>query len=63
MPQCRKSGSVDSDPTTWGPDAVVCDPWHDMGKVYPASEIQTRMFRGYNNVRGPLRPESIWRAE
>lgn len=61
LPQCRPNGSVDSDPTTWGPDAVVCDPWHDSGKVYAATELQTKMFRGYHNFSGFLQPASIWR--
>lgn len=26
---------------TWGPDAVVCDPW--MGKAYPCGEMQTNL--------------------
>lgn len=26
---------------TWGPDAVVCDPW--MGKAYPCSAMQTHL--------------------
>lgn len=34
----------DSDPadsTTWGPNAVICDPW--AGKVYPACDFATNM--------------------
>jgi len=61
MPACRTKGSIDTDPSTWGPDAVICDPWHDMGKVYPAKEIETKMFRGYNNFKGTFEPVSIWR--
>jgi len=33
----RVSGSDDTDPGTWGPAAIVCDPWK--GKVYPPSMI------------------------
>jgi hypothetical protein len=62
-PQSRLWGTRDRDPSTWGPDAVVCDPWHDLGKVYPATGIQTQMFRGYNNVAGTLRPVSLWRID
>jgi len=69
---CNLFPSIDKDPTSWGPDAVVCDPWHDGGKAYPATEIQAKMFRGYvrvNNmnqpapVRGAVQPASIWRIE
>lgn len=57
----RVRASADSDPSTWGADAVVCDPWHDYGKVYPAADIETRMFRGYSGYSGPIRPHSIFR--
>src|SRR5262249_37753580 len=33
----RKSDSLDYNPSTWGLDAIVCDPWHDGGKAYYAS--------------------------
>ncbi|MEX2175484.1 MAG: hypothetical protein WD872_14065 [Pirellulaceae bacterium] len=67
-PKSNKNGSTDSDPSTWGPDAVVCDPWHDYGKAYPAAEIEQRMFRGYqspqqNPIGGTIFPTSIWRSE
>ena len=37
----RAEGSNPSKPETWGPDAVVCDPWSD--KVYPAIEIPSKL--------------------
>lgn len=58
----RREGSNDSDPSTWGPDAVVIDPWHDRGKVYPAAELQTKGFRGYHNFSGQLQPKSVLRV-
>ncbi len=63
LPQSHVNGSTDTDPATWGPDAVICDPWHNGGKVYPARDIEKEMFRGYNNYRGILQPASIWRVE
>lgn len=39
----RREGSEVSkyDAQSWGPDAVVCDPW--MGKAYSCSEMQTNL--------------------
>jgi hypothetical protein len=39
----RREGSqaLHYDANTWGPDAVVCDPW--MNKAYPCSELSTQM--------------------
>lgn len=39
----RREGSSDSryDAATWGPDAVVCDPW--MNKAYPCSEMSIHL--------------------
>lgn len=34
----RLPGSDENDPSTWGPDAVVCDPWAH--RCYPASQTQ-----------------------
>jgi hypothetical protein len=57
----RRQGSQESDPTTWGPDAVIIDPWHQGGKVYAATEIETKMFRGNHNFQGKLEPVSVGR--
>jgi hypothetical protein len=62
--ECRLiDGSIDKDTSTWGRDAVVCDPWHDRGKIYPATEIQTKVFRGNFNFRGTVQPKSIVRID
>jgi hypothetical protein len=72
QPQCHLLGSLDKDPSTWGPEAVVCDPWHDGGKAYPATEIHAKMFRGYTGAgsatravtpSGVVQPFSIMRIE
>jgi hypothetical protein len=57
----RKQGSTETDPSTWGPDAVIIDPWHGGGKVYAASEIETQMYRGAQNYQGKLEPVSVGR--
>jgi len=64
-PRCIAGGSDESDPSTWGPDAVICDPWHDLGKVYPATELESKMYRGWGDRRygGTLVPTSIYRVE
>jgi hypothetical protein len=59
----RQIPSLDDDPTTWGPDAVICDPWHNNGKVYPAKDFQDQMYRGRTPVKGLLQPASVWRIE
>lgn len=61
----RQSDSVDSDPWTWGLDAVVCDPWDDDGKAFSALYIQTMLYRGPDGYRflGRLRPHSALRVE
>ncbi len=33
----RKKGSDPTDPSTWGPDAMICDPWDNQS--YPAKEL------------------------
>ena len=43
----RQDGSNSADPSTWGPDAVICDPWAN--KVYPVSEWSENQ-RSENNV-------------
>jgi len=58
----RRTGSRDWDLSTWGPDAVVIDPWHDNGSVYPASDFETKAFRGYHKFHGPLTPKSVLRV-
>lgn len=69
---CYLVGSVDEDPSTWGAEAVVLDPWHDVGKVYAATEIHQMMFRGYEQhegkmravpIKGRVKPKSIWRLD
>lgn len=40
----RAHGSKKTDIKTWGSRAVVCDPYYD--KVYPASQIPTRVKGG-----------------
>lgn len=37
----RQSGSDESDPLTWGQDAIIADPWANT--VYPASEYKTNL--------------------
>jgi len=39
----RKSNATVDDISTWGPDAVICDPWDRM-QAYPAKDIQVRQF-------------------
>lgn len=50
----RIDGSDAADYSTWGPSAVVCDPWD--GEAYQASEIPTRM-----PGRGLFAPETLKR--
>lgn len=52
-----RSGAA-SDPKSWGTEAVICDPWHEDGGAYLASEFLTRMYKGEQMV-----PESIVRAD
>ena len=52
----RARGSRIDDHTTWGDDAVVCDPWDN--KAYAAREIPTKMYGG-----GAFRPQSYYRAD
>lgn len=61
----RVRRGTDTDPKTWGPDAVVCDPWHDYGKVYPATDLEANMYRGPAQMRyiGTLQPRTIFRLE
>lgn len=40
----RPASSDPTDYTTWGNEAVICDPWDH--KVFPAADIPTLMFRG-----------------
>jgi hypothetical protein len=40
----RAANSVESDYTTWGDDAVVCDPWG--GNAFPAAEIPANLYVG-----------------
>jgi hypothetical protein len=54
----RPAGSSPGDPRTWGADAVVCDPWHEEGGAYPASEFGARMYKG-----ATMRPRSFFRHE
>jgi hypothetical protein len=51
----ERNGTANN-PGTWGASAVVCDPWHGDGKVYLATRIESRMYRGPANYRfhGPL---------
>lgn len=46
----RDVGSLENDPKTWGPSAVICDPWAD--KVYSASDIMSNIlcFKRENGV-------------
>jgi len=39
----RKSNATAEKMDSWGPDAVVCDPWDRM-QAYPASQIQVKQF-------------------
>jgi hypothetical protein len=39
----RKKTATAEDTSTWGPDAVVCDPWDRM-QAYPASQLQVKQF-------------------
>jgi len=45
----RKRDSDPSDSKTWGPDAIVCDPWDD--RCYPASQLhdyfENNILKGY----------------
>ncbi len=41
----------DGDISSWGPHAVVCDPWH--GDAYPASQSRRKM-------PGIVRAKTIW---
>lgn len=64
----RVRNSVASQPSTWGADAVVCDPWHNQGEVYAASDIDRRMFRGRGTAdspsfSGPIWPRSVIRVD
>jgi hypothetical protein len=61
----RRRGSDADNPWTWGPDAVVCDPWHDGGKAYYAANLQTSLYRGHGPTwfGGTLRPQSVFRIE
>lgn len=34
-----------TDPTTWGEACVICDPWSDAEKVYPAKEFKVQMAK------------------
>lgn len=58
----RRTGSRDWDISSWGPDAVVIDAWHNKGSVYPASELESKGFRGYHKFHGPLTPKSVLRV-
>ena len=40
----REQNGKKSHWTTWGPNAVVCDPW--AGKCFPAKEIPVKMIGG-----------------
>ena len=55
----RAANSKVEDPSTWGPTAVVCDPWHE--KSYLASEIDDEMYRSVSEKifgHKDLKPES-----
>lgn len=52
----RARGSRAEIHTTWGPEAIVCDPWD--GKAYPAADIPTKMYGG-----APFSPTSVFRLE
>ena len=39
----RKADAIAEKIETWGPDAVICDPWDRM-QAYPASQIQVKQF-------------------
>jgi len=54
----RAKGSKAADPTTWGPEAVVCDPW--AGEAYLPSLIQAKMRWFYE---APVKPWSRFRLE
>ncbi len=53
----RVKTSEQEHPETWGPDAVVCDPWDE--KAYPASEIQEKMW----HARKDFSPRSYCRVD
>ncbi len=48
----RETGSDHTDYATWGPEAVVCDPWHE--KVYAANNFPTHMYFGWRVGLGRL---------
>jgi hypothetical protein len=54
----RPQSSAAADPREWGANAVVCDPWHEDGAAYYASEFLTRMYKGEQMV-----PYTVWRVE
>lgn len=39
----RQASSVEN-VADWGPNAVICDPWHEA--AYPAAEVGEKMYRG-----------------
>jgi hypothetical protein len=43
----RDPSSAAEDPNTWGPNAVICDPWTNENEVYPAKECFTRLKSYY----------------
>ena len=51
----RLPGSDPEQMKTWGPDAVVCDPWAD--KAYPLSRLE-EMQRPENDVKDILAPQA-----
>lgn len=61
----RRRGSRPDWPGTWGPAAVICDPWHDGGKAYYATQIEGEMYRGPLGARvhGPITTRSVYRVE
>lgn len=58
----RNRASDINDPTKWGDEAVIIDPWHGNGNVYPAREAKDKLFRGPTNRQGQLDLTSIGRT-
>jgi hypothetical protein len=59
----RLASSDEAKPDSWGPDAVVCDPWGGLwmrgaGRAFPASQFKTNMYKGMM-----LMPESVYRID
>lgn len=54
----RPASSTAADSKTWGKEAVVCDPWHEEGGAYLASEFLNRMYKGEQMV-----PTVFYRVE